>query len=84
MRIVLQHTTTELYIKGVGAWTPDLREAFNFGSSQRAIKFMRQQRLEQVQVLVAFLEDSIVDIVALQIPAPPPAFQDVLNLPPAA
>ncbi len=87
MRIVLQHTTTELYLKSVGAWTPHLEEALNFGSSQQAIKFMRQHRLDEVQVLVAFVEDSVVDIVALQIPAAPPALrnsEDRITLPPAA
>ena len=90
MRIVLQHATSGLYVKApAGEWTPKIEEALNFGSSQRAIKHLRQQRLTGVQVLVAFVEDSFVDMVTLQLPKaaiPKGAVQNepMRHLPPAA
>ncbi len=68
MRIVLQHAGTGLYMKALGVWTADLADAYDYGSSLRAIKFMRQQRLSGVQVVVAFVQPSFIDSVALQLP----------------
>ncbi len=68
MKIVLQHAKTALYLKGQGTWTSDVSEALDFGSSKRAIKYLRQSGLEGVQVLVAFVEPECVETVALQLP----------------
>ncbi len=70
MRIVLQHAKNAQYLKSLGEWTESVAEAQNFTSSQRAIKFIRQHHLQEVQVLVAFVEPAYVDMVALQIPEP--------------
>ncbi len=70
MKIVLQHSKTELYLKGPGTWTSNVSEALDFGNSKRAIKYLRQNGLTGVQVLVAFVEPASVDTVALQLPAP--------------
>lgn len=69
MQIVLQDVKTSLYFKSPGVWTRDVAEALDFSSSQRALKFVRQHGLENVQVLVAFVEPAYVETVALQIPA---------------
>jgi hypothetical protein len=71
MRIVLQHAKTALYLKGAGTWTADVSAAMDFGSSKRAIKYLKQNNLSGVQVLVAFVEPACIDTVALQLPAPP-------------
>ncbi len=68
MTIIVQHTKTGLYYKEPGVWTRDVSEAVDFGSSKRAIKFIKAHDLRDVQVLVAFIDSSFVDTVALQIP----------------
>ncbi len=70
MKIVLQHAKTELYLKGQGTWTSNVSEALDFGSSKRAIKYLKQNELPGVQVLVAFVEPPCIDSVALQLPPP--------------
>jgi len=68
MQIVLQDVKTFLYLKSPGVWTRDVTEAMDFSSSQKALAFVRQQALQSVQVLVAFIEPAYVDTVALQMP----------------
>lgn len=70
MRIVLQHAKTALFLKGAGTWTSNVSEALDFRNSKRAIKYLKQNGLTGVQVLVAFVEPSCIDTVALQLPAP--------------
>ncbi len=72
MKILLQHAKTALYFKGEGKWTSDVAEALDFGTSKRAIKYLKQNELPGVQVLVAFIEPACIDTVALQLPAPEP------------
>ena len=72
MRIVLQHAKTALFLRDSGTWTSNVSEALDFGSSKRAIKYLRQNRLEGVQVLVAFVEPAWVETVALQLPPSSP------------
>jgi hypothetical protein len=68
MRVILQHVQSALYLKSPGVWTREVGEALDFSSSHRALKFLRQNHLEGVQVLVAFIEPAYVETVALQLP----------------
>jgi len=79
MRVVLQHAKTALYLKRAGTWTTDVSAALDFGSSKRAIKYLKQNNLWEVQVLVAFVEPTCIDTVALQLPAPPPEAASALR-----
>jgi hypothetical protein len=67
MRILLQHTRTQLYFKGLGDWTANPYEAFDFQHSQRAIDLAHDHGLTGVQIAVRF-SDSGFDEVA---PLPP-------------
>lgn len=71
MKIVLQDPQTACYLTETGKWTADVSEAIDFGSSKRAIKYLKQNHLAGVQVLVAFVDSACIDTVALQLPAPP-------------
>ena len=68
MNIVLQHSTTGEFLQQLGVWTSNLEQAMDFGTSARAIKFLRQHHLSDVQVLVAFVERPFLNSVALQLP----------------
>ncbi len=67
MRILLQHARTQLYFKGLGDWTANPYDAFDFQHSQRAIDLARDQGLTGVQIAVRF-SDSEFDEIA---PLPP-------------
>ena len=56
MRILLQHARTGLYLKGLGNWTANPFDAFDFQHSQRAIDFAQQHRLTGVQIAVRFID----------------------------
>jgi hypothetical protein len=68
MRILLQHTRTQLYLRGLGDWTANPYDAFDFQHSQKAITFARDHGLVGLQIAVKFV-DSECDEVA---PIPPP------------
>ena len=67
MRILLQHVRTQLYFKGLGNWTANPYDAFDFQHSQKAIDFARDHSLAGVQIAVRF-SDCDFDEVA---PLPP-------------
>ena len=67
MRILLQHTRTQLYFRGLGDWTANPYDAFDFQHSQRAIDLAQDQGLTGVQIAVRF-NDSEFDEIA---PLPP-------------
>jgi hypothetical protein len=52
MKILLQHLRTQLYLRNLGSWTPNPREAFDFRLSQSAIDFTHQHDLRGVQIVV--------------------------------
>ena len=56
MRILLKHTRTQLYLRGLGNWTMDPYEAHDFQHSQRAADFARENGLSGVQIAVKFLD----------------------------
>jgi hypothetical protein len=69
MKILLQHTATQLYVRNAAVWTRNAFEARDFEHSQKAIEFAREHNLSNVQIAVKFV-DSQYDIVA-----PLPAMQ---------
>lgn len=74
MRILLQHAADGLYVTEAGKWTRNLAEALDFGSSLRAIGYLRQHQMSDVQVLVVFSDSGVIDTVSLKVP-PPPSLQ---------
>ncbi len=68
MKIVLQHAGTALYLQSQGSWTRDVSQAMDFVSSKQAIKYLKQNELPGMQVLVVFIEPACIDTVRLQLP----------------
>ena len=58
MRILLKHTRTQLYLRGLGSWTMNPYEAHDFQHSQRAADFARENGLSGVQIAVRFADSS--------------------------
>ena len=56
MKILLQHARTHLYLRGLGDWTANHHEGFDFQHSQKAIDFARQHGLNSVQIAVKFID----------------------------
>jgi hypothetical protein len=72
MRILLKHTRTQLYLRGLGSWTMNPYEAHDFQHSQRAADFAHENGLSGVQIAVKFT-DSLTDEV-FPIPGSAPTF----------
>ncbi len=68
MSIVLQHKTTGLYFRSPGVWTGRAPEAFDFGSSQKAIEFIARHEWTGLRILAVFINDACVDTIAFQMP----------------
>jgi hypothetical protein len=56
MKILLQHARTQLYFRGLGDWTANPFEAFDFQHSKRATDFAHQNGLSGVQIAVRFFD----------------------------
>jgi hypothetical protein len=56
MKTFLHDKTNDLYFKGVSEWTDSLDSAFNFGTAERAAKFVRNAKLprEEMEVVLTF------------------------------
>ena len=67
MKILLQHLRTKLYLRSIGSWTAKCEEAHDFQHSQRLIDFVRDNRLEGVQIAVKFDEAEFDEV----FPVPP-------------
>jgi len=65
MRILLQHARTQLYQRGLGDWTANPYDAFDFQHSQKAIDFARDHRLSGVQIAVKFIDSEFDEVAAL-------------------
>jgi len=65
MRILLQHARTQLYLRGLGDWTANPYDAFDFQHSQKAIDFARDHRLSGVQIAVKFIDSEFDEVAAL-------------------
>ena len=78
MRILLQHVRTQLYLRGLGDWTANVYEAFDFQHSQKAIDFAHNHSLTGVQIAVRFIDQDYDEVAPL-----PPAIP-AYNRPAAA
>ncbi len=65
MRILLQHARTQLYLRGLGDWTANVYEGFDFQHSQKAIDFAHNHNLTGVQIAVRFVDEDCDEIVPL-------------------
>lgn len=54
MRILLRHTGTGLFFESEDKWTTEPEAARDFGSSGRAIVFVTEWGLGDVEILMAF------------------------------
>jgi len=70
MSIVLQHLRSGLYYHGPGSWMRELRGAVDFDHSQRAMDFALQTRLTGVAVVVAFIDNGVVETYTTPIESP--------------
>ena len=71
MKILLQHSRTQLYLRGLGDWTPDANQAYDFGHSQRAIDFAREHYIAGAQIAVKFVDPEFDEVIPLPAVAPP-------------
>ena len=65
MRILLQHRRNRFYFRRLGVWTCDEQAAFDFERTARAIDFAQSHELQDVQLLVKFVDaefDQVVEI----------------------
>jgi hypothetical protein len=54
MRVLLRSTKTNLFYESGSDWTADSEAAHDFGNSARAIQFVVEWRLLNVEVVLAF------------------------------
>ena len=71
MKILLQHGRTQLYLRSVEDWTPDPNQAFDFGSSQRAIEFAREHYIVSAQIAVKFVDPEFDEVFPMPAVTPP-------------
>jgi hypothetical protein len=65
MRILLQHARTGLYLRGLGDWTANVQEGFDFQHSQKAINFACEHKLTGVQIAVRFTDAEFDEVAPL-------------------
>lgn len=65
MRILLQHARTGLYLRGLGDWTANPYEAFDFQHSQKAIDYACKHAIIGVQIAVRFIDCECDEVVPL-------------------
>ena len=65
MRILLQHSRTGLYLRALGNWTSNFREAFDFGHSRKAIDFACLHCIVGVQIVVRFDDSEVDEVIPL-------------------
>ena len=56
MKILLQHARTQLYLRSLGNWTADSRQAHDFLYSQRAIDFAHDHSITGVEIALNFAD----------------------------
>ncbi len=56
MKTLLHNKEKHLYFKGVSEWTNSLEAAFDFGMTDRAVKFVRDAKLPgtEMELILAF------------------------------
>jgi len=80
MKILLQHARTQLYFRGLGDWTANPFDAFDFQHSQKAIDFAQEHHICGVQIAVKFIDsqfDETFPLPAIVRPAPAQPLQQV-------
>lgn len=82
MKILLQHVRTQLYLRNLGSWTPNPREAFDFRHSQSAIDFTRDHDLRGVQIVVKLNGREDEEVFPIPAHAAPPHTRIQLRMPP--
>ncbi|MFO1512759.1 MAG: hypothetical protein U1F83_07580 [Verrucomicrobiota bacterium] len=65
MKILLQHTRTQLYLRSLGNWTANPLEGYDFQHSQRAIDFAHEHGIGGVQIAVKFLDSQYDEVFPL-------------------
>lgn len=65
MKVLIQLIASKDFIQEAGQWTPDPDLALDFKNSTSAIKYLKQNDLKGIQVVLKFPE-SRYDIVLLQ------------------
>jgi hypothetical protein len=65
MKILLQHSRTQLYFRGLGDWTANFQDSFDFHHSKRATDFAHQNRLSGVQIAVRFFDSQFDEVFPL-------------------
>lgn len=63
MKILLQNTRTQLYLRNAVSWTANEFEALDFQHSQKAVDYAEMHELSDVQIAVKFI-DSRYDVTA--------------------
>ena len=63
MRTLLRKIPAALYFQGPDKWTNNPAEALNFNSIDRALKFIEQWQLKDVELAFAFGDDETVTAV---------------------
>ena len=60
MKTLLHNTTTGFYFQGVDNWTNAVESAFDFKLTERAIRFVRDARLDtsELELILAFDDPS--------------------------
>jgi hypothetical protein len=54
MKVILRNIGTGTYFQGLARWTQDQAAAFDFKSPERALRFVRDARLDKVELVFAF------------------------------
>ena len=54
MKTILRNIRTGTYFQGLADWTRDQAAAFDFKSPERALRFVRDARLDKVELVFAF------------------------------
>lgn len=65
MRILLQHARTGLYLRGLGDWTANPFDGFDFQHSQKAIDYACKHGIVGVQIAVRFIDSECDEVVPL-------------------
>jgi hypothetical protein len=69
MKTLLRKTSVALYFQGPDRWTNTPSEALNFNSIDRALRFIEQWQLKDVELAFAFDDESVtaVDMARLKL-----------------
>ena len=62
MKTILRKIPSALYFQGPGRWTSNPTEALNFNSIDRALRFIEQWNLHDVELAFAFGEEEVTGI----------------------